>query len=82
MDIINEYQTRVRQASTTEEKKAIAAELHQLATTFSIEQRKEYEEAMQQQLNDVVVKMSMIDPVIQRAQNLVVAIEARRLVQV
>lgn len=82
MDIVNQYRTKVQQAITKEEKKAIAAELHQLATTFNPEQREEYEETMRYIHEEMIAKFSVIDPVIQRAQDLLATIEARQSVQV
>ena len=81
MQIVDEYKNRLQQATTTSEKAAIAAELHQLASTFNTDQRKEYEEAMRQMHQAVEAKLPIIDAVVEKAHSLMASIEARRTVR-
>ena len=68
MKEIDEYRNRIRQAVSTEEKKAIAAELHQLAEAFDGPKRAEYELAMQKLREDIQERMKDIDPLVKRAE--------------
>ncbi|GAB4028236.1 hypothetical protein [Spirosoma koreense] len=77
MKEIEEYRRRIQQASTLEEKKAIAAELHRLADTFDESQQQEYQSAMGALKNDLITRLETMDPYIQQAEELVARIKAR-----
>ncbi|MVM38226.1 hypothetical protein GO730_12655 [Spirosoma sp. HMF3257] len=68
MNIVDEYRNRIRKATNLDEKKAIAAELHQLANTFDEVQRSNYEQAMQELRSDIVLQLEVIDPISRRAE--------------
>ena len=82
MQIVNEYKSKLQQATTVSEKALVAAELHRIASTFNASQRKEYEEAMRQMHQTIEAKLPATDAVVEKAQSLMAIIEARRAVRV
>ena len=82
MKIVDEYHDRLTQATSVEEKKQIAVELHIVAQKFDPIERRDYELAMREKHLQVVATLPDIDAVVNKAQNLINAIEARRSVQV
>ena len=68
MNIVEEYRSRIRHATNLDEKKAIAAELHQLADTFDEVQRGNYEQTMQEVRLDITRQLEIIDPVAQHTE--------------
>lgn len=82
MKIIDDYYDRLKQATSREEKQAIATELHELAKKFDIAERAEYEDAMREKHRQTLSLLPEIDAVVKRSQDLLAAIEARRSVQV
>lgn len=68
MQIIDEYRTRIHQANTLEQKKALAAELHQLSDSFTESQKAEYEHAMRKLRRDIAYQLEAIEPISQRAE--------------
>lgn len=77
MKEVEEYRNRIRAAKTLDEKKAIAAELHQLADTFNESQQKEYRLAMRTIEDGILVKLQAIEPYAQRAEELISRIKSR-----
>ena len=82
MQIVDEYKHRVEQAATMSEKADIAAELHQLASTFDADQRNEYEEAMRQMRQTLDARIPLMDAAVEKAEHIMASIEARRTVRV
>ena len=77
MKEIEAYRARIKQAATIDEKKAIATELHRLANTFNEDQKAEYASAMNLLRNDILAQLQEMEPLMQRAEELLNRIESR-----
>lgn len=67
MKIVDDYRTRIQQADTTEQKRMLANELHQLADSFSTSERDEYEQAMHELRQQISQQLNTINSVNERA---------------
>lgn len=68
MKIVDDYRTRIQQADTTEQKRALAGELHHLADSFDSHGKAEYEQAMNELRQHIAQQLDAIDPINERAK--------------
>lgn len=67
MNLVEEYRTRIGQATSLDQKKALAAELHQLTDTFDDAQWADYKQAMTRLREDVAKQLIALEPYVGRA---------------
>ena len=77
MNEVEEYRDRIRQATSIEEKQAIAAELHRLAETFDESKKAAYELAMKKLREDIADRLDAVTPYAKRAEELLNRIKSR-----
>lgn len=77
MEIIEAYRVRIRQATSTDEKQAIAAELHQLADTFDEPTKAAYRLAMKKLRDDIADRLEAVGPRAEQATEIISRLQSQ-----